>query len=76
MGLKRIMFMAEVTYPADDARSLEELAIDTSTAVSNGVGDPSVGGSVARLFVQSAAQDPDPEDSFTPEPPPAEPSPE
>ena len=66
MGLKRIMFMAEATYPADDARTFEELKAGTAMAVAGGV--DAIGGNVARVAITGAFTDPDPEISL-PDPP-------
>lgn len=59
MGLKRIMGQFEVTFPADDPRTLEELGAAVAGASDTGIRD--AGGALARLTVVSAAVDPDPE---------------
>lgn len=61
MGLKRIMFTAEVTYPADDTRSLDTLVSVTAVAVSDGL--LAQNGTLARIQIAGAAIDPDPEGS-------------
>lgn len=61
MGLKRIMAVIEVTYPADDSRSLDTLTQVTATAVSDGAVNH--GGVLARIGITGAAVDPDPEPS-------------
>jgi hypothetical protein len=58
MGLKRIIFQAEVTYPGD-AEDLGTLAINTHLGLMVGVTE--YRGAVARFQVLSAYQDPDPE---------------
>lgn len=74
MGLKRIMAQIEVTFPADDSRSLDTLTAVTTQAVSDGV--LAHGGTLARIGIAGAAVDPDPEPSTDPVPPPSEYSPE
>lgn len=69
MGLKRITFTSEVTYPQDDPRDFEELKSVTAGGVVAGITDQ--GGTVARVGILAAAQDPDPEpsaDDFVPAP--------
>ena len=74
MGLKRIMAVVEVTYPADDSRDLDTLTSVTAQAVADGVLEH--GGTLARIGISGAAVDPDPEPSTDPVPPPSEYSPE
>jgi hypothetical protein len=59
MGLKRIMGQFEITFPADDARSLDDLYVLSSEMLAVGV--QAAGGTLARVRVLSAAHDPDPE---------------
>lgn len=59
MGLKRITFAAEATFPADDTRPLEELKSATAQALATGL--EQYGGTMARIAVTGAAEDPDPE---------------
>jgi hypothetical protein len=59
MGLKRVIFQAEVTYPSDDERDLSHLSDNTETAVWLAVRDS--GGALTRFTVLSASEDPDPE---------------
>lgn len=59
MGLKRIMGQFEVTFPADDPRTLGELAGAAGGGLARGVLEE--GGTLARIAVVSAASDPDPE---------------
>lgn len=66
MGLKRIMAVIEVTYPADDTRSLETLTAVTAEAVSDGAVQH--GGTLARIGITGAAVDPDPEPTVPEEP--------
>lgn len=73
MGLKRITFAAEATFPPGDTRSLEELKSATAQAVSEGL--DLYGGVMARIGVTGAATDPDPEtgaDDVVIVPPPVE----
>ena len=71
MGLKRIMAVVEVTYPADDSRDLDTLASVTAQAVADGVLEH--GGTLARIGISGAAVDPDPEPTVPdPVPPPSE----
>lgn len=62
MGLKRIMAMIEVTYPADDPRSLDELKVVTRVGVDDGV--VAGGGQLASWAGTGAAVDPDAEPSL------------
>lgn len=74
MGLKRIMFVAEATFPADDSRSLDTLTQVTAQAVSDGL--LPLNGVLARIGITGAAVDPDPElpaEDVPATPPPAEP---
>ena len=59
MGLKRIMGQFEITFPADDGRSLEDLASGAKSMTAAGV--QAVGGTMERVRVLGAAHDPDPE---------------
>lgn len=59
MGLKRITYTAEVTFPPDDTRTLEQLTSAAVLGTDAGIRDQ--GGTVARIALQGAAQDPDPE---------------
>jgi hypothetical protein len=59
MGLKRVSFVAEATFPADDTRDLETLVGITAQAVSDGLVHH--GGTLARIAVTGSAVDPDPE---------------
>lgn len=59
MGLKRITLQAEIVYPADDERSVDELKTAAVTVIAAGVMND--GGAVARAAVVGASQDPDPE---------------
>lgn len=59
MGLKRIMAIVEVTYAVDDSRSLDTLTQVTAQALSDGV--VAQNGTLARIGIQGAAVDPDPE---------------
>lgn len=61
MGLKRIMAIVEVTYAEDDSRSLDTLTQVTAQAISDGV--LAQNGTLARIGIQGAAADPDPEPS-------------
>jgi hypothetical protein len=61
VGLKRIMAVVEVTYLADDTRSLDTLTQVTAQALSDGV--VAQNGVLARIGIQGAAVDPDPEPS-------------
>ena len=70
MGLKRVSFVAEATFPADDTRDLETLMSVTSQAVSDGLIQN--GGTLARIGITGAAVDPDPEmpaEDVVPKPP-------
>lgn len=69
MGLKRIMAVIEVTYPTDDSRSLDTLTSVTAQAVADGV--LAQNGALARIGIQGAAVDPDPEPTAPEEPLPA-----
>jgi len=57
--VKRISFVAEATFPDDDSRSLDTLIAVTAQAVSDGLVQHN--GSLARIAVTGAAQDPAPE---------------
>jgi hypothetical protein len=59
MGLKRIMGQFETTFPADDARSLDDLTRVVADLMAVGV--QAAGGTMARVRVLGAAHDPDPE---------------
>ena len=59
MGLKRIMGQFEITFPADDARSLDDLSVLSPEMLGTGV--QAVGGTMERVRVLGAAHDPDPE---------------
>jgi hypothetical protein len=59
MGLKRVSFVAEATFPADDTRDLDTLISVTATAVSDGL--VSRAGTLARIGITGVAIDPDPE---------------
>ena len=59
MGLKRIMGQFEITFPADDPRSLDDLAAGAGGLMAVGV--QAAGGNLARVRVLGAAHDPDPE---------------
>lgn len=70
MGLKRVSFVAEATFPADDTRDLDTLVSVTAQAVSDGLGQH--GGTLARIAATGAAVDPDPEtpaEDVVPKPP-------
>lgn len=66
MGLKRIMAVIEVTYPADDTRSLDTLTAVTAVAVADGT--LAQNGTLARIGITGAAVDPDPEPTAPEEP--------
>lgn len=71
MGLKRIMAVVEVTYPADDSRGMDTLVAMTTQALSDGL--LGYGGTMARIGISGAAVDPDPEPTVPdPVPPPSE----
>lgn len=73
MGLKRIMFVAEATFPVDDSRSLTELTEVTAQGVADGL--IAQNGALARIGITGAAADPDPElpaEDVPATPPPAE----
>lgn len=71
MGLKRIMAVVEVTFPADDSRDLDTLTSVTAQAVADGA--LAHGGTLARIGISGAAVDPDPEPTVPdPVPPPSE----
>ena len=74
MGLKRITARIEVTYPADDQRSLEELRAATPYNVKAGLtGD--ISGTLAGYTTLGASVDPDPEPTLPdPEPNPGDPA--
>jgi hypothetical protein len=59
MGKKRITAIVEVTYAPDDARSLDELRVVTSQALSDGA--EMYQGHLAAYAVTSASVDPDAE---------------
>ena len=59
MGLKRISFVAEAVFPADDTRDTDTLIPVVAQAVADGLLEN--GGSLARIAVTGAAVDPDPE---------------
>lgn len=61
MGLKRLCIALEVTFPEDDARTLDELTGATAQAIGDGV--LAIDGTLARISVLSAAVDPDREPS-------------
>jgi len=70
MGLKRVSFVAEATFPADDTRDLDTLVSVTAQAVSDGLLQN--GGTLARIGITGAAVDPDPEvpaEDVVPKPP-------
>lgn len=60
MGLKRVMGQFEVTFPAEDDRSLDLLASLVGPAFQNGGINPEAG-TLARIAIVSVAVDPDPE---------------
>lgn len=66
VGLKRIMALVEVTYAADDTRDLNTLTQVTAQAISDGV--VAQNGTLARIGIQGAAVDPDPEPTVPEEP--------
>lgn len=59
MGKKRITYLAEVTYPAEDVRTLDELVALTMQGASDAA--TANGGVLARIAIQGASTDPDPE---------------
>ena len=61
MGLKRVYALAEITYPADDPRTLDELK-ETSKLVIGG--ETAQGGTIAAWLPISASVDPDAEPSL------------
>lgn len=73
MGLKRVTAYVESVYPADDARSFEELKAATVTGYRDGVATQ--GGTLASMAITGASQDPDPEPVAEDVPPPVEPGP-
>lgn len=65
MGMKRVVAIIEVTYPADDTRSLEELRAAAPADIREGLTgfDPSQG-TLAACSVFNAYVDPDAEPSL------------
>lgn len=63
MGLKRVVAIIEVTYPADDSRSLEELRAATPYNVSAGL-DGGASGTLGACSAFNAYVDPDAEPSL------------
>lgn len=61
MGLKRVTARIEVTYPADDPRTLEELSQETPAYVSVALDQYGDGPRLASYNHIGAAVDPDPE---------------
>lgn len=73
MGLKRIMGQFEVTFPADDPRTLDQMAEDVPAMLAVGVEQN--GGTMARVAIVSVAVDPDPEPTIeTIDPTPVDPT--
>lgn len=73
MGLKRVTARIEVTYPADDPRTLEELRLETPVVLGAAVlaAYPGDGPRLASYNHIGAAVDPDPEPTLPdPEPDP------
>lgn len=61
MGLKRLGIALEVTFPEDVTDTLDSLSAVTAQAIGDGV--MVIGGTLARISVLSAAEDPDREPS-------------
>lgn len=61
MGLKRIVARVEMTYPADDTRTLEELRQETPDQVAAALAGHEYGPSLAYYVHLNASVDPDPE---------------
>lgn len=71
MGNKRIVVIAEITYRADDERSLDDLRAITVDGIVNGTREAGSNGHY--VTVHNASVDPDPEPSLPePEPDPRE----
>lgn len=66
MGLNRITARIEVTYPADDARTLEELTERAPVDVTLALGQYEDGPRLASYSLMNAAVDPDPEPTLPP----------
>lgn len=66
MGFKRIVLLAEITYPADDPRSLDELKTVTKEGVVAGTAERGSNGHY--VTIHNAGVDPDPEPTLPEEP--------
>lgn len=60
MGLKRLRAIIEITYPADDERTLEQLIEDTPQGITDGLSG-GLSGTLAAYQSMGGALDPDPE---------------
>ena len=71
MGLKRITARIEITYPADDPRTLQELREETPEDLAGiiAVNDSGSGMVLAAYGHLNAAVDPDPEPTLPDAPP-------
>lgn len=68
MGLKRIVARVELTYPADDPRTLEELRNQAPVALTEALegADPDTWLRLAYYAHLNASVDPDPEPTLPP----------
>lgn len=62
MGLKRIVAIAEITYPADDPRTLDELREVTRQGIIDGTA--ALGSNGYYVTIHNATVDPDAEPSI------------
>lgn len=70
MGFKRIVAIAEITYPADDPRTLDELREVTSQGII--AGTEQLGSNGHYVTIHNASVDPDPEPTLPDVPDPRE----
>lgn len=69
LPLKRIVITADVTYPGEDPRTLEELVPVAVRGIQAGV--QSEGGTMSYAFINSVGVDPVPDSEIPITPPPA-----
>lgn len=62
MGKKRVTGLVEITFPADEPRTVEELKLVSRNAMEIGLSGDN--GTLAAFAVTSAFTEPDPEPSF------------
>lgn len=68
MGLKRIRAIMEMTYPADDPRTIEQLIADNPQDIRDGLSGGE-SGTLASYQSMGGAIDPDPEPTLPDAPP-------